>query len=219
MKRTIKILIIDDHRMVRDGLKVMLSSLDSHWQFKITEAASGEEAMHKLDRMIFDLVIIDYQMPGLSGAETVQRILRFKTGIKILALSNYDELAYIQSMMEAGARGFVLKNIEPAEMYNAIKTILAGKVYYSSDVAIKLLDPGHEKNIDKNKISHLLTSREKEVLQMIAMEMTNDEIAARLYLAKRTIDTHRQHLITKLQVKNTAGLVKMALKLNLVQVM
>lgn len=217
-KHIIRVLIIDDHMMVRDGLKVMLGSFKSSLQFKITEAETGEEAIHKLERMDFDLVIIDYQMPGLSGAETVLRILRFKAGMKILALSNYDELAYIQSMMDAGARGFVLKNIEAGEMLNAIKTVMSGKTYYCSEVAVKLIDSGQVKDINTEKISNNLSAREKQVLQMIAMEMTNDEIAEKLFVAKRTVDTHRQNLINKLQVKNTAGLVRMAFKLKLLEI-
>lgn len=216
-KQLVHVLVIDDHMMVRDGLKVMLGSINSAMQFKITEAASGEEAIHKLDRMPADLVIIDYQLPGFSGAETVQRILRFKPLVKILALSNYDELPYIQSMIEAGASGYVLKNIEPAEMLNAIKAVLSGKIYYCSDVAVKLIDSGSEKNKDAVALGSVLTTREKEILRLIAMEMTNDEIANQLHVAKRTVDTHRQNLLHKLQVKNTVGLVKAAFKLNLVE--
>lgn len=218
VKKITRILIIDDHMMVRDGLKVMLSSFQHNMNFKVTEAASGEEAMRKLERMEFDLVISDYQMPGLSGAETVERILRFKPALKILALSNYDELPYIQRMMEAGASGFVLKNIEPAEMLNAIRTVLSGKLYYCSEVAVKLIDSPPEKIINTRELKSLLTKRELQILQMIYMEMTNDEIAHRLLVAKRTVDTHRQNLINKLHVKNTAGLVKAAVKLRLVEV-
>src|ERR1035437_3544545 len=156
-------------------------------------------------------------MPGISGAETIYRILRFKPEMKILALSNYDELSYIQSMMDAGAKGYVLKNIEPAEMLNAIKTILADKIYYCNEVAVKLIKSGEDKNAKSINVNKILTRREIKELQIIAMEMTNDEIAQKLFVAKRTIDTHRQNLINKLHVKNTVGLVKAAYKLNLVE--
>jgi DNA-binding NarL/FixJ family response regulator len=217
-KRPIRVLIVDDHVMVRDGLKVMLASFRQQLHFKITEADSGENAIRKLERMIFDLVIIDYQMPGLSGAETVERIIRLKSAVKILALSNYDELPYIQRMMDAGVSGFVLKNIEAAEMLNAIKSILSGRLYYCSEVAVKLIDSGMDKPESPVQVKSLLTGRELEILQMIYMEMTNDEIANQLSVAKRTIDTHRQNMINKLRVKNTAGLIKVAIKLKLVTV-
>lgn len=217
IKEVVNTLIIDDHKMVRDGLKIMLESLRHSIHFKVQEAESGEEAMIKISRSNFDVAIVDYQMPGISGVETIQRILRFKPQIKILALSNHDELSYIQSMMDAGARGYVLKNIEPAEMLNAIKAILSDKTYYCSDVAIKLLESSEEKNAKKMQVKKKLSNRETEVLQMIAMELTNDEIAQKLCVAKRTIDTHRQNLINKLHVRNTAGLVRSAYKLNLVE--
>lgn len=125
----INVLVIDDHKMIRDGLKVMLASLSKFQLFKLVEADSGEDAIKKISKTSFEVVIMDYQMPGLSGAETIHRILRFRPKMKILALSNYDELSYIQSMMDAGAKGYILKNIEPAEMLNAIRTILADKIY------------------------------------------------------------------------------------------
>lgn len=216
-KKVINVLIIDDHKMIRDGLKLMLASLNKFIHFKVLEAESGEDAMIKINRNHFELVIIDYQMPGFSGAETIYRILRYKPEMKILALSNYDELPYIQSVMDAGAKGYVLKNIEPAEMLNAIKTILSDKIYYCSEVAVKLIESGEDKNSKQIRAHKILTRRETEVLQMISMEMTNDEIAQKLFVSKRTIDTHRQNLINKLHVKNTVGLVKAAIKLNLIE--
>ena len=116
-------------------------------------------------------------------------------------------------MMDAG----VLKNIEPAEILNAIKTILSDKIYYCNEVAVKLIESGEDKNAKSIHVNKILTRREIEVLQMIAMEMTNYEIAQKLFVAKRTINTHRQNLINKLHVKNTVGLVKAAYKLNLVE--
>ncbi|HEY9362844.1 MAG TPA: response regulator transcription factor [Chitinophagaceae bacterium] len=214
--KQVNVLIIDDHKMLREGLKVMLSSLHKFIHFKVIEAESGEEALIKINRSNFEVAIIDYQMPGISGAETVYRILRYKPEMKILALSNYDELPYIQSMMDAGAKGYVLKNIEPVEMLSAIRTILSDKVYYCNEVAVKIIESAEDKNLKKISKKEILTPRETEVLKMIAMEMTNDEIAQKLYVAKRTIDTHRQNLINKLDVKNTAGLVKAAYKLKLI---
>jgi len=215
-KQVIETLIIDDHAMIREGLKMMLASLHKSMLFKITEAESGEEALIRISHADFKLVIIDYQLPGISGAETVLRILRYLPDMKILALSNYDELPYIQSMMEAGAKGFVLKNIEAAEMLNAIKATFADKIYYCSEVAVKLIDATQDKTKRTDAGLHSLTVREMEVLKLIAKEMTNDEIARALCVAKRTVDTHRQNLLNKLNVKNTVGLVKFAYKHKLV---
>ena len=211
----IKVLIVDDHKMVRDGLKLMLVSLKKFIDFKVMEAESGEDAIMKIYRNHFQVVIIDYQMPGISGAETINKILRFKPAMKILALSNHGELSCIQSMMDAGAKGFVLKNIEPLELLKAIKNILSDNIYYSNEVAVKLIEAGGEKKIDKERLDKILTRRQIEVLKMIAMEMTNEEIARKLFVARRTVDTHRQNIIYKLDVKNTAGLVNAAHKMNL----
>ena len=184
IKETISLLIIDDHKMVREGLKIMLASLKNSILFKIQEAESGEEALMKIDRFNFDVAIVDYQMPGMSGIETIQRILRSKPQLKILALSNYDELSYIESMMDAGANGFVLKNIEPAEMLKALRTILSDKIYYCNEVSIKIIEAAENKNTKTVQLGKILSTRETEVLQMIAMEMTNDEIGQKLFLAK-----------------------------------
>ena len=185
--------------------------------FNVQEAESGEDAITKIDGFNFDVAIVDYQMPGMSGVETIQRILRLKPHLKILALSNYDELSYIESMMDAGANGFVLKNIEPGEMLKALRTILSNKIYYCNDVSIKIIEAAENKNTQKVQLEKILSTRETEVLRMIAMEMTNEEIAQELFLSKRTIDTHRQNLINKLNVKNTAGLVKAAYKFHLIE--
>jgi DNA-binding NarL/FixJ family response regulator len=191
--------------------------LKSIMQFNIHEAESGEDALIKVSRIPIDVALIDYQMPGITGAETIIRILRFKPKMKILALSNYDELSYIQSMMDAGAKGYVLKDIERPEMLKALKTIFSGELYYCSKVAIKLLDWNEAKNQKKMKVDALLTKRETEVLKLIAMEMTNDAIACKLFVSKRTIDAHRQNLLNKLHVKNSVGLVKAAYRLNLIE--
>lgn len=212
----LNVLMVDDHKMIRDGLKIMLQSLKKTVVCKIAEAESCYEALHKMEYQSFDLLIMDYRMPGLSGADAVNRILRFRPETKILVLSNYDEFAYVQSMMDAGARGYVLKSIEPAELLNAIKTIMNGQIYFCNEVAIKYIDSITDSAAENIQINNALTRRQQEILRLIAMEYTNDEIASKLFLAKRTVDTHRQNMLRKLDVKNTAGLVKAAYTLNLV---
>jgi DNA-binding NarL/FixJ family response regulator len=213
----LNILIVDDHKMIRDGISVMLTSLKKDYQFNVTEAESGEEAIKIISRKDFDVVIIDYRLPGINGAQTVEYIMRYKPETKFLALSNYDELPYIESMISAGASGYILKNIEPYQLLNAIKTVMNNKSYYSNEVAIKLIE-GSKKTVLKSAVNNnKLTKREIEVLKLIAMEYTNEEIAKQLSVGKRTIDTHRQNLLLKLQAKNTVGLTKAAYALNLVE--
>ena len=217
-KKKVTILIIDDHKLVRDGLKIMLASLSKTILFRVDEAESGEDALVKMRRNSYDLALIDYQMPGISGAETIYRVLRFNPKMKMLALSSFDEISYIQSMIDAGARGYVLKDIDPTEMLNAIQTILSNQFYYCSKVAVKLIEYNEVNKISEIRAKRILTPRQIQVLKLIAKELTNDEIARELNLKKRTVDTHRQNLLMQLRAKNTAGLVKAAYRLKLIEI-
>jgi DNA-binding NarL/FixJ family response regulator len=214
--KTISLLIVDDHQMVRDGIKVMLESQQGYYKFDITESDSGEDAINKVLRKNFDGIIVDYQMPGISGAETVKSIMMYRPDSKILALSNYDELSYISNMLNAGAKGYVLKNIEPSQLLLAIQNIMEDRPYYSNEVAVKLLEAERNNIRTGTPESYGLTKREMEILKRIALEMTNDEIAADLQIAKRTVDSHRQNLLNKLHVKNTVGLIKAAYEFKLI---
>jgi DNA-binding NarL/FixJ family response regulator len=215
-EKIIRLLIIDDHQMVRDGIRMMLESKRDVLKFEIEEAENGEIAVQKILKNNFDIVLIDYQLPGMTGTETLQKIHLYKKDIKVLVLSNYDEYSYVRSMLDEGANGYILKNIDPSQLIHAIQSVLAGTPYYSNEVALKLIDSSRhaDKLISINKSG--LSKRELEVLKMIALEMTNDEIAKSLFISKRTVDTHRQNLLKKLQVKNTVGLIKAAYAFKLV---
>src|SRR5690349_12208549 len=119
MKR-LRILIIDDHRLVRDGIKTMLETQSANYDFDISEAESGEDAVAIIKNREFDIILVDYQLPGMNGAQTVEQILFYKPKSKILALSNYDEYTYITNMIKVGVKGYVLKNISPNELIKAI---------------------------------------------------------------------------------------------------
>jgi DNA-binding NarL/FixJ family response regulator len=211
---TIRLLIVDDHKMIRDGIRVMLESQNKIYSFLITEADNGEDAVKKILQKKYDIVLIDYQLPGMTGPETVKQITFYKPNTKILALSNYDEVTYINNMIIAGAKGYILKNVEPGELLKAIKTILNNKKYYSNEVAVKLIE--NEKTLPINRDNLGLSKSELVILKMIAQEMNNEEIANSLNVAKRTVDSHRQNILHKLNAKNTAGLVKAAYMLKLI---
>jgi DNA-binding NarL/FixJ family response regulator len=216
-QKIVQILIVDDHKLLRQGLKKMVSSLKPNLNAQISEAESGAQAIVKIGQKDFDLVIMDYQMPDTSGLETIRSILRFKSRLKIIVLSNYDELVFVESVRDAGAKGYLLKNIEADELLKAINTVLSGKIYYSNEIALKLIEASENNNSRIILLKNKLTKRELEVLKLIAMGFTDKEISERLFISKRTIDTHRQNLKQKLIVKNTAGLVKAAFKMNLVE--
>lgn len=211
--KDLRILIIDDHRLVRDGIKTMLETQSDNYNFDISEAESGEEAIAIIQQKEFDIILVDYQLPVMNGAQTVKEILTRKPKAKILALSNYDEYAYITNMIKVGVKGYVLKNISPNELIKAIETILQGKKYYARDVSEKIIDTEEQKesNVLLGKVN--ITRRQTEILKLVATGMTNEAIAKKLSLSKRTVDTHRQNLLLKLEVHNTAALIKKATEL------
>lgn len=213
--KDLRILIIDDHRLVRDGIKTMLETQSENYNFDISEAESGEEAIAIIIKKEFDVILVDYQLPVMNGAQTVKEILAYRPKAKILALSNYDEYTYIANMIKVGVKGYVLKNISPNELIKAIETILQGKKYFANDVSEKIIDSEAKKesNALLSKIS--ITRRQTEILKLVATGMTNEAIAKKLSLSKRTVDTHRQNLLLKLDVHNTAALIKRATELSI----
>jgi two-component system nitrate/nitrite response regulator NarL len=212
--KKIKVLIVDDHQMVRDGIRSMLDSKVENYNFVVTEASSGEDAVAKSQKYDYDIILMDYQLPVLNGAETVYKILIYKPESKILALSNYDEYSYVKNIIDAGAKGYVLKNIGPSELIKAIETILSGKNYFTNDVAVKLINVNENRALKFGK-NHI-TKREIEVLKLIAKELSNKEIASRLKIEKRTVDSHRQSLLKKFKAKNGISLVKLAYEFKLI---
>ncbi len=219
MKKTkqLTLLIIDDHQIVRDGIRSMLENAKTIYDFNIEEATNANEGITKVKEFNYDVVLIDYQLPDMNGAECAIELLKYKPDLKILAISNHDEFVYMKQFIDAGTHGFSLKNITPKELVKAIEMILANQQYYSSEVALAFIR--REKQpavppITKQKID--LTKREVEILKLITEEYTNKEIGEILSLASKTIGEYRQNLLAKLQVKNTAGLVRKAIQYNLV---
>ena len=165
---------------------------------------------------------MDYQLPDKKGDEITRDILEIKPDVKIMGLSNYDEYVYAAQMLEAGARGYVLKNIDSKELIMAIGKIMDNQMYYSADIANKLINHtlGNTGKKTGGKsprdLADQLSNREKEIIQLIVEQLTNEEISKRLELSKRTIDNHRQNILSKLQLRNTAGLVRFAVENNLV---
>ena len=219
-----RILIVDDHEMVRDGLKYMLESYLGEQNATISEAESGEKSVEMALKKEFDVILMDYQLTDMDGVEATKQIMGAKPHSCIIALSNYDEYACVTNMLDAGAKGFLLKNVGPYEMSKAIKTVLSGKSYFSNEVALQLMKPYYQKVIDvnqpssphKEQILQKLSKREIEVLTLIVKEHTNDQIAQKLNISKRTVDTHRHNAMSKLGVNSSIGLVRFALENDLV---
>jgi len=221
-KKNVKILIVDDHPIVRDGIKTMLEMGDFDCcVFNILEAGNGEDTMTMLKNNAFDLVIMDYQLEETDGSSLAKRVVESYPEQHILALSNYDDIEYAGNMLKAGARGYVMKNVGTAELIKAITTVLEGKLYYTQHLANELIErrilgKGSIDLASENPAVARLSRREIEIIQLICDQLTNEEISKKLFLSKRTIDNHRQNILNKLGMNNTAGLVRFAVENGLV---
>lgn len=210
--KQIKILIADDHKIFREGLAELL---DKEKNMKVVAGVgSGAEVFEMMQQHVVDLILMDIDMGETSGIEVTAEIKKQYPEVKVLTLSMHGEKNYILKMLEAGANGYILKNAGKEEMINAIQTAAEGNTYFSSQVSAKLLEhlanPGGTGK--KKQEDTPLTDREIEVLILIAEEYSNPEIAEKLFISVRTVDTHRRNLLDKLGVKNTAGLVKYAIQ-------
>lgn len=211
----VNILLVDDHDIVRDGIQMLLE--DEVGLAIEAEAGNGQEALKACQKHDIDFVIMDINMPEMNGIEATEKITEAFEDIKVLALTMMDEDQHIRKMIEAGASGYILKSSDKIELVDAITTILDGRHYFSDDATHSvMMDLVKGPNKDTNNDPANLTSREKEVLELIVKEHTNQEIAKKLYISTRTVDAHRRNLLQKTGAKNTAGLVTYAFKHNLV---
>lgn len=213
----IRILIADDHKMFRDGI---IALLKEEKEIEISgEAREGREVLDFLKDNPVDLVLMDVHMPEMNGIEATQKIKERYPKVEILGLTMSDEENHIIKMVEAGALGYIIKNTGRKELITAIKTIASGDSYFSKEVSQTIFNQLTEEKRGKSKkeTGVPLTQREIDVLKLIAEEMTNLEIAEKLFISARTVDTHRRNLLQKLGVKNTAGLVRYAFKHKLVE--
>ena len=208
-----RLLIADDHRIVRAGVREMLSLSNAPLAFEVEEAETSGEAVKMVVEKHFDLVLMDYLLQDQLGPKGTRMILQRSPATAVICLSSYDELHYVHQMMEAGARGYILKNVEPDTLVFAIKTVLGGKPFYSNEIALRLMYPQLRPSA-KERV-RLLTSRELEVFRLLLAGLTSNAIAAKLHISKRTIDKHRHHLMIKLDVHNAVGLARAGLELGL----
>ncbi len=218
--KIIHLLIVDDHPIIRDGLRNVLETKNEYADFQVYEAENEAEALKVVSNSPIDFVIMDFQLPDKKGHEITRSILELNPDLKVLGLSNYDEYAYALDMLKAGAKGYVLKNVGSKDLLSAIEEIMEGKVFYSNEIANKLInhklkqllleEDGEAYSSAQLDEENPLSSRELQIIRLIAGQFTNEEIANKLSLSKRTVDNHRQNMLNKLQLRNTAGLVRYA---------
>lgn len=207
----IKIVIADDHRMFIDGLKALLKTQK---QFSITgEALNGKQLLEILGNTAADIILMDVNMPEMDGIEATKQVKLHYPQIKVLMLTMFNTRDYIEKLLRAGADGYILKNTGKEELTIAIETIMRGESFFSKEVTEKIMEGlQKKKNQENDPMMTELTEREKDVLKLIVEELTTNEISETLHISPHTVETHRKNLISKLQVKNIAGLVKYAIQ-------
>jgi DNA-binding NarL/FixJ family response regulator len=210
-----RVLIADDHSMIRDGVKALL--LKDKELSVVGEAVNGMQAIEKYTLLNPDLLILDISMPDMNGMEVAQHILKEHAEAKIIILSMYDDEDYISRCMEHGVKGYVVKNETGSELEYAVKTVLKGQNYFSNQVQ-QVIFKKYSNNVTKKKLKEpdiKLTSREVEIVKLISQGLTSQQMANKLFISPRTVETHRANLMKKAGVKNAMELVNKVEKLGL----
>ncbi|MGL4629984.1 MAG: response regulator [Leadbetterella sp.] len=210
----VNVILIDDHQIILDSLQLLLTSIPD-----VNVLATFEDPKEAIDYVAkndVDVVISDCNMPTLTGIDVTLQIRSLKPDVKILLLTMAEDGSMIRNAIKAGVNGYILKKTGKVELQNAIQKIVSGKKYYSEMVVDKLALAAEDLNdASPNFIEHL-TSREIEILKLISAEKSTPEIAEALFISVSTVETHRAHLMKKLGVKSAIGMVKFALKHQLV---
>ena len=205
------ILLVDDHAVVRNGFRHILAA---EWDFNVIgEASNGREAVDMAERLKPDVIVMDVTMPELNGIEATRRIVKDSPKTRVLALSMHKDSVYVREILRAGARGYLLKDSSQQDFLAAVRAVAQGKGWLSPEVSDAVLDD-YRKHVT-NPID-LLSSREREVLQMIAESKTNKEIANALHLSVYTVEAHRGRIMEKLNLHSIGELVRFAMRNGLI---
>ena len=209
-----EILLVDDHTLFRNGLKMLLDTIPG---YNVTgEASNGKEFLELIAKYDYDIIFLDIEMPEINGIEAANKAIELKPDLKIITLSMYGDEEYYDQMVDAGAKGFLLKNTNLQEVKTAIDTVMSGGNYFSQELMQSLLR--NYKSIKESKEPESeLSEREIEILLLICSGLSNQEIGDRLFISKRTVEKHRANILCKSNCKNTAGLVMYAIKNQMIE--
>ena len=209
----INVLITDDHQLVREGIRLMVDGKEDITV--IGEAANGQEALDFIGDKEADIVLLDLNMPVMNGIDACKAIKKKYPGIKVIILSMISESKIVQNLMKYGANGYLLKNSGQDEILEAIQKVYAGENHFDQEIIDIILNPSTSVQVKDENLHPSLSRREKEILQLIIEEHTTSEIAEKLFISFGTVESHRRNMISKLGVRNTAGLVSAAYKFEL----
>ena len=207
-----RILLVDDHTLVRQGLR---SLLEREGFSVVGEAADGLEAVQQVRSLSPDIIVMDISMPSENGLNATREIHKTLPSAKVILLTQHSEDMYIADALEAGVSGYVLKSQVSSDLLLAIRQVQSGHVYISPGISSAVL-AAYKSRLDNNK-SDVLTLRERQVLQLIAEGKTTRDVASLLFISVKTAETHRSRLMQKLDIHETAGLVRYAIRRGLVQ--
>lgn len=229
LQQPIKVLLVDDHELIHRGVRDMLESLTNVRKFDLDKSYNDTDALEKIKNTDFDIVLMDYSFFGITGAKITQQMLHHKPYLKILAFSNHCNMFYIKEMMEAGAVGYILKDLGPIGLLKAIEKVLNGRPCFASEVSRELLNNFVcNKTTASNDFNLKLflpnstqlkdppfTKRETEVLLLMVKLLPNEQIALMLNISKKTVQNHQQNMRNKVKAKKSSALVKYALEFGL----
>lgn len=211
MDEGIRVLVADDHQVVRAGLVALL---DQQTGFTVVgEAGTGEEAVQQARNLEPNVVLMDLQMPVMDGVVATQQIREHSSSIEILVLTTFDDDAMIWGAIQAGAKGYLLKDTPPEDLFNAIHSVAAGKTLIPQEILLRLTEVIQKGGPDGAEPQEHLTEREQEIVQWIAKGLSNKEIAAALFISENTVKTHISNLFEKLDVRDRTEAVTKALRL------
>jgi DNA-binding NarL/FixJ family response regulator len=215
MKKQIKVLLVDDHPIVRRGIGSCLAR-SADLQI-IGEAADGVEALRKVRELVPDVILMDIDMPNMSGLTVTQTLRKEMPQVKVVILSMHRQTDYVLRILQSGALGYVLKDAPVEELVEAIQTVHSGQAYFSSDIARVALTQ-FVRGSSEGPSPMNLTNREREVLIFIAEGLSNKEIAVKLNLGVRTVETHRERIMRKLNIHSIAGLTRFAIAKGMISI-
>ena len=210
-----RIVLVDDHSLFRNGLRGLLDRCPGYRV--VAEAGSGEEFLAMLPELEADVVFMDIAMPGMNGDETTERALQLRPDLRIITPSMFGDENYYTRMVEAGARGFLLKDSDIEDVIRAIEAVRSGGSYFSASLLASLAGRMRTRD-DLMPEEEALSVREREILVAVCRGLSNQEIADELFISKRTVDKHRANILEKTGCKNTASLVVYAIKHGIVEI-
>lgn len=216
MTSKIRVMIVDDHALVREGITALLRFYED--VEVIGEASDGLEAINKFDKLRPDIILMDIAMPGLGGLEATVEIKKRNPEIKVLVLSQYDDNEYVSRFLKAGVSGYILKRAVGNELISAIRAVAGGESYIHSSIASKVIDGYIGKTLEVNDPYELLTDREKQVLKLIAEGNTHKEVATILGISVKTAVAHQTNIGEKLEIHSKAELIKFAIQKGIIKI-